>query len=593
MGPSGSGKTTLLNLLAGRAGYQDGTIRVNNRRLSKDMKRSIAYVTQEDVFFDHLTIRDQLTYTALLRLPKNWSRKQKDNEVQQVVSRLRLTRCVDTPIVLISGGERKRVNIGSELLTNPPVLLLDEPTSGLDSTSAVALIGTLKSLAAEGRTICTSIHQPSSSVFRSFDRLLLLAEGHVVFSGTPTGSLSYFKKLGFPCPSGYNAADHCMDLLVIDSGIEESLSATDGSSSESSPTVLKSFSLSGGDEEKGEETSDVFDTASSTRAQLIAAWDNDKGALEVEKLQAECDLKTNAETTDASRAESSRSYQASYCTQLQVLTHRSLKNSRSALFTPVNFVKSVILSIIVGLCWFQMPQREEYVDDRSGFMFFAMTYWVFDSMFGAMLAFPSEKAIIDKERSSGSYHLSAYFLAKTLSELPCRMLMPCLYIFIAYWMAGMNPSADAFFGYASTLLLAVLVGESLGLLIGATVPNFEKAIMVMTLVSLALMLTGGFFVQNIPSFFSWVKYLSPFKYAYDSCVIFEFSGVKTPCDGSGVLPDCMGSSEGYVNGEAVIEYLGVKEDLGFNMGMLVVLLVGLRTSAYLALRQQPIGGARQ
>jgi len=160
-------------------------------------------------------------------------------------------------------------------------------------------------------------------------------------------------------------------------------------------------------------------------------------------------------------------------------------------------------------------------------------------------------------------------------------------------MAGMNPSADAFFGYASTLLLAVLVGESLGLLIGATVPNFEKAIMVMTLVSLALMLTGGFFVQNIPSFFSWVKYLSPFKYAYDSCVIFEFSGVKTPCDGSGVLPDCMGSSEGYVNGEAVIEYLGVKEDLGFNMGMLVVLLVGLRTSAYLALRQQPIGGARQ
>jgi len=188
-----------------------------------------------------------------------------------------------------------------------------------------------------------------------------------------------------------------------------------------------------------------------------------------------------------------------------------LKNSRSALFTPVNFVKSVVLAVIVGLCWFQMPQREEFVDDRAGFLFFAITYWVFDSMYAAMLAFPSEKRIIDKERASGSYHLSAYFLAKTFSEVPCRLLMPCIYICITYWMAGMNPAASAFFGHGATVLFAVLVGECLGLLIGATVPDFERAVVVMTLVSLSLMLTGGFFVQNIPSFFSWVQYLSPFK----------------------------------------------------------------------------------
>lgn len=116
MGPSGSGKTTLLDVLAGRGTYQQGEVTVNSRRLSKDMKRSIAYVTQDDIFFGHLTVRDQLTYTALLRLPRSWSRDEKDQEVRAVVERLRLGRCVDTPISLISGGERKRTNIGTGLL---------------------------------------------------------------------------------------------------------------------------------------------------------------------------------------------------------------------------------------------------------------------------------------------------------------------------------------------------------------------------------------------------------------------------------------------------------------------------------------------
>jgi ABC-type multidrug transport system ATPase subunit len=95
------------------------------------------------------------------------SHTHKKKKVEQVIKRLRLGSCADTPIKLISGGEKKRTNIGTEILTNPQILLLDEPTSGLDSTSAVALLKTLGDLAAEGRTILTSIHQPSSGVFAS------------------------------------------------------------------------------------------------------------------------------------------------------------------------------------------------------------------------------------------------------------------------------------------------------------------------------------------------------------------------------------------------------------------------------------------
>ena len=120
----------------------------------KKLKKKVAYVKQSDLFFGHLTVRDQLTYTAFLRLPSSWPKVKKVAEVDRIIKQLRLNKCSDTPIHQISGGEKKRVNIGSELLTDPAIILLDEPTSGLDSTSAVALMSILHTLARdEGKTI--------------------------------------------------------------------------------------------------------------------------------------------------------------------------------------------------------------------------------------------------------------------------------------------------------------------------------------------------------------------------------------------------------------------------------------------------------
>jgi ABC-type multidrug transport system ATPase subunit len=126
MGPSGSGKTTLLNTLAGRklAGVT-GNIWINNQRFEKSMKRRFAYVLQQDLFFENLTVRQQLTYTALLRLPNTLTHKDKLIQVENIIEQLHLQNCANTPIILISGGEKKRVNIATELLTNPSVIYLD------------------------------------------------------------------------------------------------------------------------------------------------------------------------------------------------------------------------------------------------------------------------------------------------------------------------------------------------------------------------------------------------------------------------------------------------------------------------------------
>jgi ABC-type proline/glycine betaine transport system ATPase subunit len=274
--------------------------------------------------------------------------------------------------MMLSGGENKRVNIGTELLTDPIVLLCDEPTSGLDSTSAVGLIRLLHSLAVEhNKTVITSIHQPSSAVFRSFDRLLLLAEGNVVYFGTPAGSLNYLREKDLACPDGYNAADHLMDLLVVDD-VQE----TDEDSGDETNATIKTEAAAKTDTLR----SRLNRRRSSTvppRIELIQSWDRDAVA---EQMDAATDGDTDSAASTGGAFDKVQKYNTSWTTQFTVLMHRCLKNSRSAIFTWLNLVKSAALGLCSGLLWFQTSNTESAVADRSSYFFFTMTYWVFDAM---------------------------------------------------------------------------------------------------------------------------------------------------------------------------------------------------------------------
>ncbi|KAB5544712.1 hypothetical protein DKX38_012824 [Salix brachista] len=194
LGPSGSGKTTLLTALAGRlSGKVSGTITYNDQPFSSSTKRKTGFVTQDDVLYPHLTVLETLTYAALLRLPKKLTEEEKIEQAEWIITELGLSRCrhsvVGGPLFRgISGGERKRVSIGHEMLVNPSLLLLDEPTSGLDSTTSQRIVATLRGLARGGRTVITTIHQPSSRLYMMFDKVVVLSEGFI--AGWPVGSWS-------------------------------------------------------------------------------------------------------------------------------------------------------------------------------------------------------------------------------------------------------------------------------------------------------------------------------------------------------------------------------------------------------------------
>lgn len=145
-------------------------------------------MTQEDVLLGTLTVRETLSYSAHLRLPSSMSKSQIREVVEGTIMEMGLQECADRQIGNwqmrgISGGEKKRVSIALEILTRPSLMFLDEPTSGLDSAAAFFVIQSIKNLARDGRTIISSIHQPSSEVFALFDDLYLLSGGDTVYFG--------------------------------------------------------------------------------------------------------------------------------------------------------------------------------------------------------------------------------------------------------------------------------------------------------------------------------------------------------------------------------------------------------------------------
>ena len=549
----------------------------------KRLMAKIAYVKQADIFFEHLTVRDQLGYTAMLRLPQVLTKQKKMEEVDRIIRQLRLTKVADSEIRMLSGGEKKRLNIGTELLTNPEILLLDEPTSGLDSTSAVALVKMLQVLARTAhKTIITSIHQPSSALFSSFDRLIMLAEGHVVYFGRPLKSLSYLREQNLDCPDGYNAADHWMDLLVQDSAIEEEgEDNSDHDNANGTPMATDPTSTSMNDD-------NARPKGMTTRKQLIGAWDNESVAEQMDLfVQQEetkrLSLEILSPNSKKKNEQQSSKYSSSWGLQYRVLVHRSLKNSRSAIFTPINLTKSCALGLISGLLWFQMDYTEARVFDRSSYFFFTMTFWVFDAMFQAFLTFPTERDVVLKERASGSYQLSAYFMGKTTSEMPARLVLPLLYMIISFWMASISTKFSMFLATTFISLLSVMAGEAIGLLMGATIYDTEKGLTFMTVVSLFLALVGGFFVENVPPFLVWSKFISPFKYSFDASLQLVFDE-PVPCDGSGALEGlCDDNEDGFASPEAVMEFLGVQGSVGFNVGLLIAIGLFPRYLAYLAL----------
>ncbi|KAH8046757.1 ATPase [Aureococcus anophagefferens] len=223
MGPSGAGKTTLIDVLTGRTLENDlveGVVTVNGRELPKaDFKYFTTVTPQEDILLADLTVRDILYFTAELRCQRDLSLKAKRARADEVIAQLGLQAKADVVVGStekpgISGGQKKRVSIGMDLLANCSVMCLDEPTTGLDAAAALSIADVVMSLAkVTGRTMVCTIHQPTWELISRFDQLTILVQGRLAFCEQPAQLAPFFAGGGHPCPDNENPIDFAMYRL--------------------------------------------------------------------------------------------------------------------------------------------------------------------------------------------------------------------------------------------------------------------------------------------------------------------------------------------------------------------------------------------
>ena len=227
MGPSGSGKSTLLNALAHRVAASQaqisGDIMINGQRTtSSQITQFSSYVEQEDALLGSLTVRETMTFAAKLALGRSMSAIERRQRIDSLIVAFGLLQQADTIVGTplqkgISGGQKRRLGVASQLVTSPSILFLDEPTSGLDSAASREVISYIRQVAKEHRIIViASIHQPSSATFALFDRFLLLSAGKTCFHGPTSETQAYFERIGQPIPHHYNPAEYLLDQVNTD-----------------------------------------------------------------------------------------------------------------------------------------------------------------------------------------------------------------------------------------------------------------------------------------------------------------------------------------------------------------------------------------
>ncbi|MCL7038524.1 hypothetical protein MKW94_015286 [Papaver nudicaule] len=556
LGPSGSGKTTLLTALAGRLpGKFSGSITYNGQPFSGYLKRKTGFVTQDDVLYPHLTVLETLTYTALLRLPSKLTKEEKIEQAELVIMELGLTRCSNSIVgnaLLrgISGGERKRVSIGQEMLVNPSLLLLDEPTSGLDSTTAQRIVATLRGLARGGRTVITTIHQPSSRLYKMFDKVVVLSDGCPIYSGNAGRAMEYFGSIGFkPGDDLINPADFLLDLA---NGVASDVKQCNQQENQG----------------RAEQ-----DDKSSTKQYLIASYKkNLHDLLTTETKENYKDQKIPMQIKFPSRG-SEEQWTTTWWEQFKVLLQRGLKERKHESYSGLRIFQVMSVSILSGLLWWH--SNPSHIQDQVGLLFFFSIFWGFFPLFNAIFTFPQERPMLIKERSSGMYRLSSYYFARIAGDLPMELVLPTIFVAITYWMGGLKPSPLNFILTLFIILFNVLVSQGLGLALGAILMDVKQATTLASVTMLVFLLAGGYYIQHIPRFIAWLKYTSFSHYCYKLLVGVQYTDKD--------FYECGFGKQCKVLEFPPIEQLGLSYK-GWDVFALILMLVGYRLLAYLALK---------
>ncbi|EXJ64305.1 hypothetical protein A1O7_00641 [Cladophialophora yegresii CBS 114405] len=561
MGPSGSGKTTMLNVLAHRTstmkGDIQGRIMMNGRVMDEAAIRRVStYVEQEDAMIGILTARETVDFAARLSMNGNTPKKDRLSRVDGLIESFGLQRQADTIVGTplrkgLSGGQKRRLSVASQLVTSPRLVFLDEPTSGLDSTASFECMKFIRQVAKQHNLIIiASIHQPSTTTFQLFDQLMLLSQGRTCYFGAVSAVEGYFERIGRPIPLHINPAEYLLDLVNTDFGHDDS--SADGSlgyvheawtaSEEHNALMLSTATVSS--------LVPVSPSRTSRKSTLAIAW---------------------------------------------VLLHRNfIKSYRDLIAYGTRVFMYFGLAIMMGTVWLRLSYHQNSIQPFTNAIFFGGAFMSF-------MAVAYVPSIIEdlnsfaKERANGLYGPLPFIIGNTLIGIPWLFLIAVMFSIITYWLGHFNPTAGGFCMWVLWLFLDLLAAEGLVVLVSSIFPLFVVALAVTAFANGLWMCVNGFLVPmgTLNPFWKYVfHYIDYQAYVFQGMMVNQFRSTIWECDKSSDTDEyqCMYpsdlQSQGKIRGTAVLrayKYSWGDDKIGEWIGIMFAIILAYRILGYLVL----------
>ncbi|PIN20870.1 Transporter, ABC superfamily (Breast cancer resistance protein) [Handroanthus impetiginosus] len=527
-GPSGAGKTTLLEILAGKIPPRkvSGQILINGHPTHSEIfPRLSGYVTQDDALFPLLTVEETLRYNALLRLPDG--KRVASPRVKSLMKDLGLDHIAGSRVGQgsnhgISGGERRRLSIGVELVHDPTILFIDEPTSGLDSASALHIMSLLRLMAVNrGKTVILTIHQPGFRILELFDRLILLSNGRILHNGSLQLLQDKLEHAGNHIPSHINVLEFAIEIINI-----QTSDSRDSRAEENSPKISSSISTG--------------------------------------------------------KTYPCNSYTNSHFQEVVILGERFSKNIfRTKELFATRVIQALLVGSVLGTVYMNVndDQGKVSLQTKLGFFAFSLSFLLSSTTEGLPI-FLQERRIFTRETLRGAYRVSSYVTANTIVFFPFLLIVSLLYSTPAYFLVGLRRDIDGFLYFALVVWMVVLMSNSFTAFCSALVPNFIMGTSVIAGLMGSFFLFSGYFIaqENIPAYWIFMHYLSLFKYPFESLMINEYGGKGSRKCLENVGGECA------MYGNEYLREQGLKQSQKWsNLAVMLCFVFGYRVLCFLVL----------
>ena len=506
MGPSGCGKTTLLYSLVGNQPPSAGKIYYNGHDLYKSydaFRTSVGYVPQDDILFQQLTVYESLYYVCKLRLPPETTDHEIDARISKVLTSLRFD--VDDPEKdirnklignpedpekkVLSGGQRKRINIAQELITKPKILFLDEPTSGLASKDATELIKLLRDLSTqEGVSVILTIHQPSNIIYSMFDHTVLLCPG---------GCLAYF-----------------------------------------GPAVPDSFQFFNIPSQNPDELLDYIDV-SLGESQLLKLQYTQDDTHKIYVKSRQSDIHSRSEDINSPRRKFG-------IRQFLVLSGRNFRLKVKDIWggTGILLIQAPIIAILILLAF----EGEESFQSHLNVLFLLVVSAIWFGCNNSAREIVSERVIYARERMVNlkipSYFLSKVFLMTLLCAFQCLILL-----LVNYWACELKGS---FFQYFIILLVTATASVCLGLLLSTYVKSNEAAVGMVPILVVPQVILAGVLAPLSKEAIGFLAKFTVARWSFEALLNLEYADVPDPKGAGGTLIESLSFQEDQIGQDLIV-----------------------------------------